>query len=798
MEKRPYANLTMDALQQARRQIGVLLSHVLMITALGLVACSTSETSVPDAALPTDIARYTALCTATREVYRTDPDSAWNLLKDAEVTALHIGGDSLRYDVEDLHFEVLRARNDPSAMEYLRSRMVDREKANAGVPLLVARMNLGMVLMQTGSITQADSILASAIPEALALKDTFNWAQALWLRMTTQNTMGFPDSAIAAGRIIVHLPPEGIARRVIERAAVDLAISYMNKGAMDSADLAFHRVIAEPWIQDDPAMFNMAVMNYGELKLLTADLSAALQLLLSARAKIEAASDTLSLSMVDLELGSLYRILFRFPEARNALATSVRNAARVGMADIEACSRGSLAIMELDLARTSRTNGPPQSGTELEQITGELEQALSVARTSGNERYQAVFQAALGQCSMLTGQTDRVRQLMDSAVVSARRRNDRVTLQEVLRRSADVADHAGRIGEARQDLTEALQISRDLDMKVDVIVVLDDLADLHRRTNDLKAALDAMQEAKTMQLQLFTDSNVNQLARVDARAVFEKQQFADSLDHIQRLALQKATADTRIQRQRTTTWAVSGIAALVMCGGAIGFVLDRRRRKAQYERDAARLEKDAAAFETQALRSQMNPHFIFNALNSISGYIQTNDPDQAQTFLARFAKLMRAVLENSRSTEVPLRKDLEVLRTYMELERIRTQNKFDFTITVDPALDPDTVLVPPLVAQPFVENAIWHGVAGISGQGHISLHVEQVHDQLLITVKDNGVGRDTQNTGTRMGRTSLSTAITRSRLDLVQKQKRRPAGFRYVDVLRGTCAEIHLPLEVVL
>ena len=191
----------------------------------------------------------------------------------------------------------------------------------------------------------------------------------------------------------------------------------------------------------------------------------------------------------------------------------------------------------------------------------------------------------------------------------------------------------------------------------------------------------------------------------------------------------------------------------------------------------------------------MNPHFIFNALNSISAFIREQQPEKAHGFIARFGRLMRLVLENSRKAEVPLGTDLEALRIYMELEQARTNEKFEFSITVDPGIDVKNVMVPPLVLQPFVENAIWHGMDGKEGQGHIELSIKQLGDQLIMAVSDDGVGRkmtvpvqDTSQKG------SLGTTITRERLDLLQKQKGRPAGFQYLEQLVGTRVELTVPI----
>jgi anti-sigma regulatory factor (Ser/Thr protein kinase)/tetratricopeptide (TPR) repeat protein len=259
--------------------------------------------------------------------------------------------------------------------------------------------------------------------------------------------------------------------------------------------------------------------------------------------------------------------------------------------------------------------------------------------------------------------------------------------------------------------------------------------------------------------------------------------------------LERRNAQLEAKSNRTLAWASAGVGLVLLAGSGFWFVTDRKRRRERHDRESAQLE-------TQALRSQMNPHFIFNALNSINAYVQENDQDSASTYLIKFARVMRAVLENSRHTEVSLKEDLDALRGYMELERMRMQNKFDFSIEVASNLDSEEVLVPPLVVQPFVENAIWHGMSGKEGKGHISLRVDRREGQLVWTIEDDGIGRngtkatepaaEDQNTATK--KTSLGTAITRARLDLVERQYGGTAGFRYIDLPQGTRVEVDLPL----
>ncbi|GAA4400984.1 hypothetical protein GCM10023187_14720 [Nibrella viscosa] len=153
-------------------------------------------------------------------------------------------------------------------------------------------------------------------------------------------------------------------------------------------------------------------------------------------------------------------------------------------------------------------------------------------------------------------------------------------------------------------------------------------------------------------------------------------------------------------------------------------------------------EKKLADTEMTALRAQMNPHFIFNCLNSIKLYTLQNDPEQASDFLTKFARLIRLVLENSRSEHVTLRNELEALQLYIELEAMRFKEKLRYQIHVSPEVDPQYLRIPPLLLQPFVENAIWHGLMHKPEGGTVTVEVRQPQDNLLhIEITDDGVGR---------------------------------------------------------
>ncbi|WP_075340491.1 tetratricopeptide repeat-containing sensor histidine kinase [Tenacibaculum agarivorans] len=150
--------------------------------------------------------------------------------------------------------------------------------------------------------------------------------------------------------------------------------------------------------------------------------------------------------------------------------------------------------------------------------------------------------------------------------------------------------------------------------------------------------------------------------------------------------------------------------------------------------------------EQQALQTQMNPHFIFNALNSIKLYVINNDQKQAVYYLNKFSKLIRNILEVSKVKEVSLKEELSTMELYMTIENIRFSNEINYSVDINTDLNTDTIKVPPLVLQPFLENAIWHGLSSKEGEKKITLTADRLSNDLVaVNITDNGIGREAAN-----------------------------------------------------
>jgi LytS/YehU family sensor histidine kinase len=208
------------------------------------------------------------------------------------------------------------------------------------------------------------------------------------------------------------------------------------------------------------------------------------------------------------------------------------------------------------------------------------------------------------------------------------------------------------------------------------------------------------------------------------------------------------------------------------------------------ERDMAKMEKQVIELEQKALRLQMNPHFIFNALNTIKGYYAEGDFVHASNYIAKFSKLLRKLLENEEQVTT-LDNEIEMLRLYIELTQIRYQGKFDYVITLAPKIEPQLLLIPNLLIQPLVENAIIYGLGPKPEKGFLNIVFEINNENLLCIVEDDGIGRQAalKNQAQREYK-SKAGDIIRERLALFDKtctmeyfdnqQNNKPAGTKVI------------------
>ena len=217
------------------------------------------------------------------------------------------------------------------------------------------------------------------------------------------------------------------------------------------------------------------------------------------------------------------------------------------------------------------------------------------------------------------------------------------------------------------------------------------------------------------------------------------------------------------------------------------------------------LEQKATEYNIEALRAQMNPHFIFNSLNSIQNFILKNDDESSSKYLTKFSRLIRMVFENTKNAYIPLERELEALQIYLDLEKLRVNNKFEYEIHIDEKINTDDLLIPSMLIQPFVENSIWHGFIHLEKKGELSISFTQSKNSVLCEIKDNGIGREKAkniiNNSKRTDHKSSGMNLTEERIKLINSLEDNVVKFDIIDLKNGkgeatgTKVEFYLPLK---
>jgi sensor histidine kinase YesM len=241
------------------------------------------------------------------------------------------------------------------------------------------------------------------------------------------------------------------------------------------------------------------------------------------------------------------------------------------------------------------------------------------------------------------------------------------------------------------------------------------------------------------------------------------------------------------------------VVALSICAILLLFYWRIQVIRVKEEKKTA-INKKIAEMELKALRSQMNPHFTFNVLNSIQYFISIKDATSAQQYITKFSRLVRMILDQSREKDITLEQKLKFLKLYLELEEMRFENKFHYSIAVDAKINPAEIKMPGMLVQPIVENAVKHGIENKKGNAFISITFQQRDSTLICTVKDNGIGRsEAERLKSNNTYRSLATKILKERIDSLEALHGMKLRYHIEDIIEngqsgGTAVTIEIPI----
>ncbi len=407
--------------------------------------------------------------------------------------------------------------------------------------------------------------------------------------------------------------------------------------------------------------------------------------------------------------------------------------------------------------------------------------AYDLAEVNNLEFYIPTICNNLSKTYSYLSDNEKAIKYLNIGIEKAENKNDIYSLALLKRNLAEQYFYKDKLTEAEALLKESISLSQSYKSLEREAQSLRLLYQIYEKQDKFKEALETHKTYISLR-----DSIINEDTKaefIERNLTFESQK-------------QKALADEEIKRQKLIKNGSILGGSLLVVSAIFGLIVYKRKRDAISKKQKAEFSAAVANTELKALRAQMNPHFIFNSLNSINDYISKNDANSASKYLTKFAKIMRQTLENSNQKEITLQDDLQLIELYMQIEAMRLDNKFSYSIEVDEAIDVENTLVPPLILQPFIENSIWHGISKKEDKGHIKIQIKKDKDMIVCVVDDDGVGLK-ENKG-NSERISLGRSITKDRIDIINKIKKTKGTVVIKNKAegKGVNVEVKLPLEI--
>jgi LytS/YehU family sensor histidine kinase len=243
---------------------------------------------------------------------------------------------------------------------------------------------------------------------------------------------------------------------------------------------------------------------------------------------------------------------------------------------------------------------------------------------------------------------------------------------------------------------------------------------------------------------------------------------------------------------------------LLLAYSVFRWQLKKTKRENQLILDKINLEKDLNESKLIAIKSQMNPHFFYNALNTIQSFILSNDKKQALTYLAKFSALTRKILVMTEKENISIAEEVKTLKLYLDIEKARFEENFNYEINISENIDSENTKIPSMLLQVYIENALKHGLLHKKGLKYLEIKFSENQENILIEIIDNGIGREKSsalNAIKKKNHTSFATRAMKNRIDLLNSNKKEKMKIEIIDVYNqkdqssGTKVSIKIPIN---
>ncbi len=327
---------------------------------------------------------------------------------------------------------------------------------------------------------------------------------------------------------------------------------------------------------------------------------------------------------------------------------------------------------------------------------------------------------------------------------------------------------------------KSLKLAKSMDLKEKIMNNYKSISDIYSDMGKYQKAFECYKLYKELEGYVFNNKIHKQILEIQEKYETEKKQ--------QKIIL--LTKQNKIKKIQ-----IFGLIVLILFIITITFLIIIQNK--------LRSKQKTIELEQKLLRSQMNPHFIFNSMTAIQNFIYKNNTAEAGKYLSDFAKLIRLILENSREEYISIDKEIKTLEYYLKLQSLRFENKFNYNINIDQNIDTETMTIPPMLTQPFIENSIEHGIFPKNEKGLINICFVLKNNIILFQVKDNGIGREKAEKIKNKNHKSLATSITKERLINLNKKNKQKIKLNITDIkntdgnIQGTKVMFYIPFKYI-
>ncbi len=402
--------------------------------------------------------------------------------------------------------------------------------------------------------------------------------------------------------------------------------------------------------------------------------------------------------------------------------------------------------------------------------------AKEIYTSLGDLRNTAICQNNLANVLYKKKDYENARKGFEASVNRFRNLDDKFWLSRALMYYGQLEAETGNFLKAVSLLEESAALTEDSGYTRNLMEVSENLAKAYLGAGDYKQSALTFEKYNILKDSLLNIDKQNEISKLEVRYQTVQKE----------LEIQKLQQEKEIQRRRIAGITSTIIAIVVIFSFIIVFLYMKGRHRKLY------MQNKNMMIKQEILQNQMNPHFLFNVLTSVQSYMAESNSEKASSYLSKFSRLIRMVLQSSANDKILLSEEIELLTNYIQLEQLRLDNSFEFKLIIDDNTETDEINIPPMMIQPFVENAIKHGLKGIEN-GILELKIEDRDEYIYFSVSDNGNGFVETPVNTKTHK-SMALGIINERVKILKQKLRKNVSVNYEHVEKGTKIVIELPV----